>query len=161
MRPEVKWPAIIIGALTVHALAWIAVAVLATSNPSYAVEEDYYDKAIAWDAKRHQDAVNADLGWSLQAAVTAPTVAGGPAVVSATLVDRDGLPVDGATVAIEAFHNARADLILRAQLDAAGAGRYTAELPMRRDGRWEMRFTVERGFERFTAVVADHFVVTP
>jgi len=161
MKPEVKWPAIIIGALTVHALAWIAVAVLATSNPSYAVEEDYYDKALAWDAKRHQDAVNADLGWTLGAAVDAPAVAGGPAIVTATLVDRDGQPVDGATVAIEAFHNARADLILRARLGAAGEGRYTAELPMRRDGRWEMRFTAQRGVDRFTAVVADHFVVTP
>jgi nitrogen fixation protein FixH len=161
MKPEFKWPAIIVGALTVHALAWVAVAVLATSNPSYAVEEDYYDKAVAWDAKRHQDAVNADLGWTLDATVIPATSPGGPAVLTATLVDRSGEPVDDAAIAVEAFHNARADLILHAQLGVDGGGRYTAELPMRRNGRWELRFTAQRGSERFTSVVVDHFTVTP
>lgn len=161
MKPEFKWPAIIIGALTVHALAWIAVAVLATSNPSYAVEEDYYDKAVAWDAKRHQDAVNADLGWAIDATIVPATVPGAAAVLTVTLVDRSGMPVDGAAVAVEAFHNARADLILHAPLGADGGGRYSAELPMRRNGRWELRFTAQRGSERFTSVVVDHFTVVP
>ena len=161
MRPEIKWPAIIVGALTVHALAWIAVAVLATSNPSYAVEEDYYDKAVAWDAKRQQDAVNADLGWQLIADVEPPALPGAPAVVQVTLVDAAGRPIDGATVDLEMFHNARADLILRERLAGDGAGRYSCELPMRRNGRWEMRFDVRRGAERFTAVVTDHYTVAP
>lgn len=161
MRPELKWPAIIVGALTVHALAWIAVAVLATSNPSYAVEEDYYDKAVAWDAKRHQDAVNADLGWQLTADVEPPALPGGPALVQVTLADADGRPIDGATVDLETFHNVRADLILRGRLVGEGGGRYACELPMRRNGRWELRFEVHRGDEQFTAVVADHFTVAP
>ena len=68
---------------------------------------------------------------------------------------------DPATVDLETFHNVRADLILRGRLVGEGGGRYACELPMRRNGRWELRFEVHRGDEQFTAVVADHFTVAP
>ena len=58
--------------------------------------------------------------------------------------------IDGATVAVEAFHNARAGNILRATLAGRGEGRYSAELPMRWAGVWEFRVVAERGADRFT-----------
>jgi nitrogen fixation protein FixH len=154
--PHVLWPAVIVGALAVHVVASLVTVWIATSNPSYAVEEDYYQKALAWDASRDQKRHNTALGWRLDAEVTAAASTGGDPTLAVRLVDRDGRPLDGATVAVAAFHNARADEILRAELAAKGDGLYSCGLAMRRSGVWELRFTVDRGGERFTHTVTRH-----
>ena len=75
------------------------------------------------------------------------------------LADSSGEPVDGAVVAVETFHNARADDILRARLDTVGEGVYRTTLPMRPNGRWELRFTVDRGQDHFTHAETRHLFV--
>ena len=152
IRRELKWPLIITSALAVHAVAWLGVVYLAVSEPSHAVEADYYRKALDWDRSRAQAARNAELGWSLSAVLQpAATVASEPTLAVA-LVDREGEPLPGAVVEVEAFHNARADRIVRGRLEARGGGRYAAALPIRRPGVWELRFGVECAGDRFTAV---------
>lgn len=146
--PHVRWPAMIAGALAIHATAWLTVAWVANSDPSYAVEEDYYRKAVEWDAGRAELAASDALGWRLDYRVE-PGPGPAEATVHATLADRDGAPVDGAAVALETFHNARAGDILRADLSADGAGAYSARLPMQRPGVWELRFTADRGADHF------------
>jgi nitrogen fixation protein FixH len=150
LPPHIRWPAFIAGALALQVLASLVTIYLATSNPSYAVEDDYYRKALAWDAKRAQDHRNLELGWTLRFEITSATVAGDRAVLSVDLGDAAGSPVDGALLDVEAFHNARADDLLRARLDGHGNGRYSAPLPITRQGVWELRFVAERGDDRFT-----------
>ncbi len=159
--PHVRWPAVIIGALTLHVVVSLATVWMATTNPSYAVEEDYYHKALHWDDRRAQDRVNTKLAWQVAAAVVPPASVGGPATLELTLADHDGLPVDGAAVTVETFHNARADRILRATLTAAGDGRYTASIPMRRSGVWEFRITAVRGSDTFTHRETRYVSLTP
>lgn len=152
IRPELKWPLIITSALAIHVVAWLGVVYLATSDASYAVEEDYYRKAVDWDLTRAQLARNAELGWTLTAALEpAANLALEPSL-AVSLSDREGLPLDGAVVEVEAFHNARADLKVRGRLTARGDGRYDAALPIRRPGVWELRFAAERDGRRFTEV---------
>jgi len=154
-----KWPAIVIALLATHVLACMFFIYLATSNPSFAVEEDYYRKAMHWDERRAQERRNAELGWTAELEVLpAPSVARDP-ILQLRLGDGRGAPVDGATVAAEAFFNARADRILRHGLEAQGDGVYSAQLPMRRPGRWEFRLVVERGEDRFTAVQTQHVIL--
>ncbi len=148
--PHVRWPAVIIGALTLHVVVSLATVWVATSNPSYAVEEDYYQKALHWNDRRAQDLANAGLGWQVAVSVQPPSSAGDPAALELNLADRQGLPVDGAAVSVEAFHNARAGRILRAALTADGDGRYTAPMPMKRSGVWEIRIIAIRGDATFT-----------
>jgi nitrogen fixation protein FixH len=148
--PHVRWPAFIAGALALQVLGSIVTIYLATSNPSYAVEDDYYQKALAWDDRRAQDRRSLELGWTLQFEVTPATVAADRAVLSVDLGDAGGAPVDGALLTVEAFHNARADDVFRAPLDGHGDGRYSASLPIARQGVWELRFVAERGEDRFT-----------
>ena len=148
--PNVLWPALIIGALALHVVASLVTVWIATSNPSYAVEEDYYRKALAWDATRAQERRNAELGWQLDAEVTSAAETGGDPVLAARLTTADGRPLDGAAITLEGFHNARADDIVRAHLAGTGAGAYSSPVPMRRTGLWELRFAVERAGERFT-----------
>jgi hypothetical protein len=148
--PHVGWPAAIIGALAIHVVASLATVWVATSNPSYAVEKDYYQKALHWDDRRAQERINHELGWVVTLAVSGPRAAGETAELELGLADRDGQPVNGAAVSVEAFHNARADRILRASLRGSGGGRYTSGLAMRRPGVWEFRINASRGDDTFT-----------
>ena len=153
LPPRLRWPVLIIGALAVHVVVSLLTVVVATSNPSYAVEEDYYQKALAWDARRAQERRNLELGWQLDFEIAPPETAGGDPQLVVQLGDRSGRPLDGARVAVAAFHNARADQIVRVEPTAAGNGVYACPLAMRRSGRWELRFTVDCDGERFTRTI--------
>jgi hypothetical protein len=156
LPPRLRWPALIIGALVIHVVVSLATVVIATSNPSYAVEEDYYRKALAWDSRRAQERHNLELGWQLDFEVTPAPAAGINPQLVVRLADANGQPLDGARVAVAAFHNARADQIVRAELTATGGGAYACPLAMSRPGRWELRFDVDRGGEHFTRSVTRH-----
>ena len=153
LPPRLRWPVLVIGALVIHVVVSLATVVVATSNPSYAVEEDYYQKALAWDSRRAQDRHNLELGWQLDFEVAPPPAAGSDPQLVIRLADRSGRPLDGARVAVAAFHNARADQIVRVEPTAAGNGVYACSLAMRRSGRWELRFTVDCDGERFTRTI--------
>ncbi|MGD8439851.1 MAG: FixH family protein [Holophagae bacterium] len=148
IKPGVFWPAVIAGALGLHVLVMLAMVYVATSNDSYAVEPDYYAKALAWDERRAQEQRNAELGWTLDFAVV-PADPGADPVLRANLVDADGAPVTGARVAVEAFANVRRDDVLTATLDPTPGG-YEVTIPMHRNGRWEFRFRVTRDHDVFT-----------
>ena len=160
MKKGFIWPVVIVSALAIHVVASLIVVFIATSDPSYAVEENYYQKAINWDEKRAQDRDNESLGWNFEFSVTPPESAGEQARVEITLDDREGLPLNGATVSIETFYNPLSGDILRAQFpvtDVSGSSSIT--LPMRHNGRWEVRFTVEREGETFTHSETRHLFV--
>jgi len=153
LPPRLRWPVLIIGALVVHVVVSLLTVVVATSNPSYAVEEDYYQKALAWDARRAQERRNLELGWQLDFEVAPPLDAGSDPQLVVRLADNSGQPLDGASVAVAAFHNARADHIVRGSPAASGSGEYSCPLAIRRAGRWELRFTVDCDGERFTRTI--------
>jgi hypothetical protein len=67
-----------------------------------------------------------------------------------SLTDAAGQLIDGATVDVAALFNARAGDVHSETLRPDGAGGYSAELPVRYAGVWELRFTVVRGDDRFT-----------
>ena len=159
MKKGSLWPWIIAGALALHVVASLVVVFVAASNSSYAVEEDYYQKALHWNDKRAQDRTNEELGWILNLTVRPAATPEEEPTLEVNLTDASGEPIDGAVVAVETFHNARADDILRANLDAIGEGVYRTALPMRHNGRWELRFTVDRGQENFTHTETRHLFV--
>lgn len=147
----VMWPiaVAIILAITVGVNFWVLH--LAGSDPSFAVEPDYYRKAVHWDDEMAQQRANAALGWTL-----APRIAGiapdGEAPLVVALTDSSGRPVTGATVRVTALHVARASHTLQAALVPDASDAYRAELPLVRPGWWELHFDVSRGGERFTAI---------
>jgi nitrogen fixation protein FixH len=141
---------VIVALLGVSLSANLVLLVLAVDDPSFAVEPEYYEKAMAWDARRAQDRHNEELGWSLDLEVDPETSQAGSHRVEARLLDRDGAPLEGATVRLQTFHNARAGQILETTLLPAGEGRYRATLALGRPGLWEFRFVVERGEETYT-----------
>ena len=126
---------------------------LARSDPSFAVETDYYARAVHWDDELEQRRRNEALGWQL-----APSLArgdGDSTLLRVRLADAAGRPLGGAAVAVEAFAVARSARIERATLAVAPGdepGAYDGRLRMAQPGLWELRVVATRGGERFTAV---------
>lgn len=156
MKPEIRWPLFIIGLLVLQVGLGIFFFMKATSDPSFAVEEDYYQKAVNWEGKQAQDRTNAELGWTLTPIVGPIDESLTTRLLTAELRDRDDIPLTGATVRVETFHNIRAGEILRAGLVETIPGLYETHLQMQRPGLWEIRFSVVRGTDTFTHTARVH-----
>lgn len=150
MKPAALWPVAIAGVLAVTVAANVAVMVLAGGPDRAPIEPDYYRKAVAWDSTLAQDDRDAALGWTLDARLEPH--ADGAMWIEARLAGRDGAPLDGAAIDVEAIHN-RAPRPEVARLAPAGVGGYRARLPVARPGLWELRFTAIRAGVRFTHTV--------
>jgi hypothetical protein len=119
------------------------VTVSAALRSSGDAEPDYYRKGAAWDAHRAQVARNGALAWNLT-----PTVrpAGDGSIAPALDVavnDKHGVPIVGAAVKVEVVPIMNADARLTIDLHEARPGVYAAPCPVRVEGTWELRFTVE------------------
>ena len=151
MKRGAWWPIGITGVLAATVAANIWVATIANDDPSFAIEQDYYQKAIAWDSTLAQAKRNTQLGWRLTPAL-GPIGADGRVRVSATLTDSSGAPIPAATVRVSALQVSRANQVHEATLAASGAGEYDAEIDARLPGQWELRFDVRAGAAHFTDV---------
>jgi nitrogen fixation protein FixH len=153
MKTGRYWPFLLVGLLASGVGANLYFLARALDDPSFAVEPDYYAKAVAWDAHQAQARTNAVLGWRLLIDVAGADPSTGLARVTARLTDRNGSPVTGATLGMEAFHNARAADVLKATLRETAGHDYAADLSIRKPGLWEFRVVAARGKDTFTAVV--------
>lgn len=144
------WPVAIAGILLAGVGVNIGLIVLASSDPSAAIEPDYYRKALAWDQEMAQQERNIALGWSVHTALrlgTRRTLGR----LELTLVDGLGRPLTGAAVSALVMHNARASFVESVALREVGDGRYAASVNAERPGVWEVRLSVQRDAQRFTA----------
>ena len=148
MKRGAWWPIGVsaILAATVGANVWLAV--VAGSDPSFSIEPNYYEKAVAWDSTMAQARENQRLGWRIEPRL-GELSANRDTRLDVQLVDSAGAPIRDATVSVAAFFNARASHILHATLKSDTAD-YTTQLPMTYAGEWELRFDVRRGREHFT-----------
>jgi nitrogen fixation protein FixH len=146
MKASTLWPVSVAGVLFVTVAANVVMLVLAGDPHASAVEPDYYGKALAFDSTRAEAARSATLAW--QADLTLARNDDG-ARVHLTLTDRDGRPVDSAEVHVVAIHNLQADHRPDVTLRGEGGGAYTATMPLRRAGLWELRVAAQRGPDRF------------
>jgi nitrogen fixation protein FixH len=122
---------------------------VAINDPSFAVEPDYYRKALAWDQSQAEAAESKALGW--QVAIGVDRDRSGRDELLVTLSDQGGAPIPGAQLEIEAFHNAHAAQRLKVDLQPDQLpGAYKAQLPPMRRGLWEFRVRAVRGAEHFT-----------
>jgi nitrogen fixation protein FixH len=150
MKRGLVWPYAMAGILALTVAGNIAVILIARGDPSFAIEKDYYARAVRWDSTMAQERRNQELAWTLE-----PTLGGfgdEGALLTVRLRDRAGAPLDGATVRVAALRNARASVIHEATLAPAPGDAYAARLPVHHGGAWELRFDVRHGADRFTAV---------
>ncbi len=144
------WPYVPVGLLGAMLVGLGTLGKIAIDDPHFAVEKDYYQKAVAWDQTRVQQVENERLGWD----VTLRAEGRGDRVeLIATLVDGKGLAVSGAAIDLEAFPNAFAGERATGRFETEGSGRYRTSLPNPRPGLWEIRLNVSHDGSRFTQTV--------
>ena len=149
-RRGTAWPLAVITILGLTVAANIWLIRVASSDPSFAVEENYYQRGIHWDDELAQQAHNRALGWRLEASLS-PIEAGHGAALRVALADSAIAPITDASVVVKAMHVARAGAPVEVTLTPRGRGEYEAVVPIERAGLWELHIDVHRGGERFTA----------
>lgn len=131
---------------------WMSAAVyFALSDRSFAVEPDYYAKAVQYEDQQAQALANKRMGWT--ASMTASTAAGdqGIRAVSVDLRDALGQPVTEAAIQVEYFHRARGNDRLTATIPPTADGAaYSALLPMPRAGAYEFRLVATENGATYT-----------
>lgn len=148
MKRGMQWPIAVAVVLALTVIGDVTVAVIASRDEAFAVEPDFYQKAVNFDDEMALRAASRTLGWRLEPSLQLGHP-GTPGRVSIMLRDSAGAPVSGAHVALLAMHNARASHQLNATLTDLGGGAYEAPLSAERPGEWELRFMVTRGGDRF------------
>lgn len=146
MFKDGKWfPWMLVAILLVSVGANIYLIVRAHSDPSFAVEPDYYAKAVDWDRLQEERAQSEALGWDV-------VVDARHTELRIRLTDRLGRPIDGAVVEVEAFHNARAAERVRGVMLPRGKGVYVLEHDFERSGLWEYRLAAIQADRQFKHV---------
>ncbi|HEV8247643.1 MAG TPA: FixH family protein [Polyangiaceae bacterium] len=145
------WAYVPIGMIAAMLLGLGSLARIAVNDPGFAVEKDYYKKALSWDGEMAQQADNQRLGWQTELDVDAFSPLGSS--VTIRIRDGKGEPVRGAAVQVEAFPNARASELLHARFEALRDGNYRAQMPLDRSGLWEFRVSAQSGDDHATAIV--------
>ncbi|HVZ31786.1 MAG TPA: FixH family protein [Polyangiaceae bacterium] len=117
-------------------------------DPSFAVEDDYYQKALHWDAQRSRAEQSRTLGWRATVSLE-PAAAAQPPQLVVRLTDGHGVPLSSAELHVIAFHNARAAAAQTLIARESSPGIYRAELARPRPGRWEVRLRADRGTDSY------------
>ncbi len=139
------WPSIVLGLLAMQAVICFAAVFVATSDPSHAVVSDYHAKAVAWDQQMDERRAGETLGWQSQLDIALKADMLGDRITRLSLQDAQGGPLTGAAVTVSAFHHARANQVVEAELNETAPGEYLAQMKMRKAGLWELAFVVSRG----------------
>lgn len=152
-----RWPAMIIGLLSLNVCIVAVTVVLATRDASFAIEPDYYKKAIEWDRSARERDRGIALGWEVSVERAGPREGAASPLLRVKLHGRpvsggDGAPLDGAEVRCEVFAQARSGQRYDVVATGVGGGVYEAEVPLTRGGVWEVRLKIKRGPDTVSCV---------
>ncbi|QNN24823.1 FixH family protein [Planctomycetales bacterium ZRK34] len=148
-----NWPMLIVSLLGLQIVLCVIAVYLAVSDPTMAIEPDYYKKAVHWDQSAAEQRESDALGWSHELTVDPSQDTIGRREMTVLIRDADGEPLSGAVVEIEAFANARATQRFNLTLVEQSPGQYTGLLPVRHTGLWE--FTLIATYDRETYMQTD------
>lgn len=126
---------------------------LASRDTHFAVEPDYYQRAVDWDVSRAEIARSAALGWRVTVSAADARSAAGMRTLTVRMEDAQGEAVEGAVVDGVAFHHGDASRRAEVTLLERGPGVYQGEIGLLDAGLHEVRLVAQRGQERFVASV--------
>lgn len=152
MKPGMAWPIGIVAILATSVIGNLVMMRVANNDPSFAVEDDYYQRAVNFDTTMHQQSQSDALGWS--AVVTIDGVHDGSGVLRVQLRDRNALAIAADSVVAVAFYNARANDRARLALvhtpsDSAGVYQHVIKTP--HPGQWVVQVEAWRAREHFVS----------
>lgn len=131
-----RWPAFVIGLLTLQALGVGALIRFAVSDENFAVEPGYYERALGWDHERASRDRAVSSGWTWDASLRPES---GTTVFELALAG--ATPVEDAVVTVDLFPTTRPKDRHTCRAVESEPGRYTAVVPTLASGLWEVRIT--------------------
>ena len=150
-RAGLRWALVPVGLLLSSTLGVGWMAAIAVRDPNFALEHDYYQKAIHWDQTQAQAASDQRLAYQFSLPASVALDKRGQATLELKISDRGGQPVAGARVTAEAFANAFSDDISRLSFSERAPGVYTARITALHAGQWVFRVSLDNGLEHGTA----------
>lgn len=154
------WPFAIAAVFIANAAVMAWVMTIAHADHSFSVEEDYYAKALAWDATARQREASAALGWAAQGVIES-VEPGGDRRLVVHLSDASLQPLGGASVIVRAFHRAYPSSVQTLALAEGDPGEYVCPMPEARMGVWCVTVDAVRGEDRFGADILVGAGTTP
>ncbi|MFO1069635.1 MAG: FixH family protein [Geminicoccaceae bacterium] len=106
-----------------------------------------YDEGIAYNQNLEAAEAQAKLGW--QPALTVRPLEGFRGGLELRLLDRDGAPLDGATVSAKLERPVEVEHDFAVALEGRGGGRYAAAFDVPRVGVWDVHLVIRRGDASF------------
>lgn len=137
------WPMLVCAFIALDVVIVGVTIIAAHSDPSFAVEPDYYSKALHWDDAREEQERSNLTGWSADLAVAVDRL------VEVRLTSSKGAPVEGAVVSAECFARLRAKDRSALTFTEVSPGVYRAALGAGQSGRWIFRVRAMREEECF------------
>lgn len=146
MKPGAGWPIGLALILATTVIGNLSVIYFTGDDPSFAVEPDYYRKAVVWDSTQLLNADSKALGWhaTVQLEAWDGATTDGETALRLTLRDADGHDVPDAEISGELLHIARASVVDTLHFAPSDSGTYLARARMARAGLWELRLAAER-----------------
>lgn len=140
------WPGFVLFIAALSLAGTGALIYWALSDPSFAVEPDYYAQGLDWDRTARQRVINEQLGWRIE--VQPDT----PGMLIVRVIDRDDRPINEASVECELFPNIHAADRRTLILQHGSSGCYSTPFEPSAQGSWRLRFVVRGvGPSMFTA----------
>ncbi len=156
MKPGSGWPIGIALILGTTVIGNLIVMRIANDDPSFAIESNYYQKAVAFDSTMSAERNSAKLGWVATTSVARDSIAS-LVQLKVSIANASMQPVTGLAVDAQARFNARANDILSVTLREVSPGVYVAPLRVTYAGVWEVRVNARR---KEDSGVKDAFVST-
>jgi len=146
------WPIGITAILATSVVGNLIMMRVANNDPSFAIEDNYYQRAVDFDTTMQQQRRSDALGWT--AAVAIHGVRRGAGVLRVQLSDSSALPIAADSVVAVAFFNARANervrlILTHESTDAPGVYRHA--IAVAHSGQWEVQIGAWRGNEHFVS----------
>lgn len=138
-RASSAGPWIVIGLLTMNVGIVAGTIAFATAGSTLKVQPGWDQADRTWDQRQAALRAQRELGW--QAHASGQT----PGLVTLSLRDRAGAPVDRARVHAKAFHAAHPADVRPLLFDESAPGAYVAALSEARAGSWTVQLEVQRG----------------
>lgn len=144
-----RWAWFPVGLLGILVSVQVVLFRLSSGDASFAIEPEYYQKAVTWDERMRERRVSERLGWQAQATITR----GDSPMLRVTLVDARGKPVENAALAVDAFPNARAGEVQQLALRHTTAGIYESALRLIHPGEWEVRLVARTPADTYSTTL--------
>jgi nitrogen fixation protein FixH len=155
MKKSYKWPVIIIGLLVAHTLLMLTAVTIATSDRSFAVVPNYYQKAVDWDQTKAAQQASDKLGWKATLTISDAVTPKGEREVTLTIVDADGKPVEVSKAQFKYLQYAHGNEAQDTTL-LARDGKLAGTLLLRYEGFHEFIITATAGDKVFVEKITQY-----